>query len=49
MITRINKPAVGSDWYLYCDEDYTNTSLYEEKIYEDLCYITISSNRSEVE
>lgn len=42
------EPAVGSDWYLYCDENFTNCNLIEEKIYEDLCYVTFSANRPEV-
>lgn len=44
----IIEPAVGSDWYLYCDENFTNVSLIEEKIYEDLCYVTFST-KPEVE
>lgn len=45
--TKLIEPAVGSDWYLYCDENFTNVSLIEEKIYEDLCYVTFST-KSEV-
>lgn len=41
--TKIIEPAVGSDWYLYCDENFTNVNLIEEKIYEDLCYVTFST------
>lgn len=44
----MNEPAVGSDWYLYCDENFTNVNLIEEKIYEDLCYVTFSTTRPEV-
>lgn len=40
---KITEPALGSDWYLYCDDDFTNVSLIEEKIYEDLCYVTFST------
>lgn len=47
--TKITEPAVGDDWYLYCDENFTNVSLVEEKIYEDLCYVTFSTNLPEVE
>ncbi|XP_031638743.1 protein vav-like [Contarinia nasturtii] len=39
---KITEPPLGSDWYLYCDDDFTNVSLIEEKIYEDLCYVTFS-------
>lgn len=42
-ITKIIEPAVGSDWYLYCDANFTNVNLIEEKIYEDLCYVTFST------
>lgn len=45
---KITEPAVGSDWYLYCDENFTNVNLIEEKIYEDLCYVTFST-KTEVE
>lgn len=45
---KITEPAVGSDWYLYCDENFTNVNLIEEKIYEDLCYVTFST-KPEVE
>lgn len=44
----MNEPAVGSDWYLYCDANFTNVNLIEEKIYEDLCYVTFSTTRPEV-
>lgn len=46
--TKLTEPAVGSDWYLYCDDNFTNVSLIEEKIYEDLCYVTFST-KPEVE
>lgn len=46
--TKMVEPAIGSDWYLYCDENFTNVSLIEEKIYEDLCYVTFST-KPEVE
>lgn len=41
--TKLIEPAVGSDWYLYCDDNFTNVNLIEEKIYEDLCYVTFST------
>lgn len=36
----IIEPILGSDSYLYCGENFING--IGEKIYEDLCYVTLS-------
>lgn len=41
--------SVANDWDLYCKENFATVNPMEEKIYEDLCYVTFSTNLPEVE
>lgn len=44
----IVEPAIGSDRYLLCDDNFFNSEYKEEKIYEDLCYVPLNRSPFEV-